>query len=75
MDNDLDIKVTPLVEDLFYLLLSLDGKVSQDQGRKIYERIKSKHTRQEYEEAIDSAKQMIDNIQKYGYACNEWKNL
>lgn len=71
-EKDLDIQVTPLVEDCFYLLMAANNKISQEQGQKIFDRIKGKRTQQEYLDAINTAKRMMDNLEKYGVACAEW---
>ena len=69
---DLNIKVTPLVEDCFYLLLAINDEISEEQGAKVYDRIKGAWTKREYEEAFLTAQRMIENLKKYGVACAEW---
>jgi hypothetical protein len=71
--KDLDIEVTPLVEDVFYLVLALEKKISGKQGEKIFDRIKGKWSEEEYLAAIQTARKMIKNIEKYGVACAAWE--
>ena len=71
--NELDIEVTPLVEDMFYIVLAADGKISDSQGEKIYDRIKCKYSESEYKDALQKAFQMVANLEKYGKPCNAWE--
>ena len=71
--KDLDIEVTPLAEDFFYLLLAADKKISEEQGMKIYDRIKGKWSKEEYLQAIKTAQKMVKNVEKYGVACSAWE--
>lgn len=70
---DLDINVTPLVEDAFYFLKALGGELSKDAGNKAVERMnRLGYDVQEIQEALLTAERMMGNIRKYGIACEEW---
>ena len=71
--RDLDIKVTPFVEDAFYVLLALQEKISQEMGGKALDRILKKCPVIEYEKSINAARKMVSNLEKYGVACKEWE--
>lgn len=73
MENELDINVTPLAEDIFYLLLSFDDKISAETGRKVFDRIKGKYSEMEYRSALDTAKKMVENLKTHGIPCAEWQ--
>ena len=73
--DELNIEVTPLVEDLFFVTLSLNGEISQEEGRKAFQRMEKQFSeikRVDFELALNSATQMRENIKKYGKPCNEW---
>lgn len=72
-EKDLNIEVTPLIEDVFYVMLALDDKISSEQGEKIFNRIRGRYSEEEYYQAIVVARQMVNNIQKYGVACAAWE--
>lgn len=72
--DELDIKITPFVEDVFFVVLAMKGEISKEIGAKIMHRLDKKHSEQEWEDASDIVAKMLQNIEKYGYACNEWKN-
>lgn len=70
---DLDIEVTPLVEDAFYFLKALGGELSEHAGQKAVERLQQKgYSEEEIRQALDIATRMMENIKKYGVACAEW---
>lgn len=71
-EKDLNVKVTPLVEDIFFFLLALAGEISGEQGMKVLDRIIGKWTKEEYFDAIITAEKMLVNKYKYGVACAEW---
>ncbi len=72
MEKDLQITLTPLVEHCFFVLLALDDKISEEQGSRMCDALKGKYTKEEIKQGLDTAKRMIDNIEKYGVACEEW---
>lgn len=73
---DLCIEVTPLVEDLFYCILTEAGELSTEAGDKSAQRVKDLCMKsQETPELLQSfalADKMHKNLQKYGVACAEW---
>ena len=70
---DLQIEVTPIVEDAFYFIQSLEGSISDEAGIKAAERLQSEgYTKDEIRNALVSADKMIGNLKKYGVACAEW---
>lgn len=69
--SELDIHVSPLVEDCFYVLLGIDKKISEQRAMNATRRVLG-HTKEEYADALKTARQMIDNMEKYGVACDEW---
>lgn len=71
---DLQIEVTPAVEDAFHFLYGMekrDGDLTDAQSN-CGERITKEYSKEEAKEAIRKAYQMIDNIDKYGVACAAW---
>lgn len=71
---DLQIEVTPAVEDAFHFLYGVekhDGDVTDAQSR-CGERLTKDYTREEANEAMKKAYKMLDNLDKYGIACAEW---
>ena len=73
--NDLNIEVTPLVEDIFYVALAAKGSISQSLGGNALKRVTEKHccTYEDIADAAEKAKKMIDNIQRYGIPCYNWE--
>lgn len=70
---DLQIEVTPAVEDAFYFLQGLE-KMEDDitdaqvnAGKRL-----EKYPRDERMEAVHYAYKMLDNLDKYGIACAAW---
>ena len=72
------IKVTPLVEDFFFSILENKGEITHcganDRIKVIAEDYISGKTDEppQFMQAVDAAKRMYDNLQKYGVACAEW---
>lgn len=70
---DLQIEVTPAIEDAFYFLQGVEKREDDmtdaqvNAGKRL-----EKYTRDERMEAIHYAYQMLDNIDKYGIACAQW---
>lgn len=70
---DLQIRITPAVEDAFYFLQGLQENgsfMTESQiecGRNL-----SDYSETEKFEAIHDATRMLRNIEKYGVACAEW---
>lgn len=70
---DLDIKVTDLIEDAFYLKMAVDGKISEEEGQKAAARLHNKFGNSEQlTAALNTADDMIDNLHRYGVACAAW---
>lgn len=70
---ELDIDVTELVEDAFYLKLAVDGKISEEEGQKAAERIHSRYENSaQLTDALNTADEMIYNLECYGVACAAW---
>lgn len=70
---DLDIEVTELVEDAFYLKLAVDGKISEEEGQKAATRLHGKYTdSNQLMNALNTADDMIYNLEHYGVACLAW---
>ena len=70
---ELQIEVTPEVEDAFYFLhgvIEKAGNVSEAQSR-CGEHLKY-YPLDVQKKAIEKAMKMIDNIEKYGVACAAW---
>ena len=73
-DKDLNIKVTPAVEDAFHFLYGVnkeDADITEEQIR-CGQRLQQNYSRTERLEAIHAAYQMLDNIDQYGTPCAEW---
>lgn len=70
---DLQIKVTPAIEDAFFFLQGVekrDDDITDAQvnaGKRL-----EKYTREERMEAVHYAYKMLDNIDKYGTPCAAW---
>lgn len=70
---DLDIEVTELAEDAFYLKLAIDGKISEEEGQKAAARIHSQYENSDQlTAALNTADDMIYNLECYGVACAAW---
>lgn len=69
---DLQLQVDDLAEQCFYVKMALLGRISDDAGEKNYDNIKGRYTKEEYKQALDTADQMIDNLDKYGVPCADW---
>lgn len=70
---DLDIEVTGLVEDAFYLKLAVDGKISEEEGQKAAARMHNQYENSEQlTDALNTADEMIHNLECYGVACLAW---
>jgi hypothetical protein len=83
---DLDINVTPAIEDAFFFLSTTEnedtddfliGETAEEYEQRAQACINAGNRLQKlpYEErmqAIHQAHRMIDNIQKYGKAANNW---
>ena len=70
---DLQINVTPAVEDAFYFLQGLEKREDDitdaqvNAGKRL-----EKYPRDERMEAVHYAYKMLDNIDKYGIPCAAW---
>lgn len=71
---DLQIKVTPAVEDAFYFIHAAinDATALTEAQIKCRDRLIKEYSKEEAHNAIDVALKMIGNIEKYGVACAEW---
>lgn len=75
---DLCIEVTPLVEDFFYSMLEGKGEInhsgSNDRIKTLAEDYLNGKVKElpPFMQAVDAAKRMYDNLQRYGVACAEW---
>ena len=71
---ELQIEVTPAVEDAFYFLNGIENSVSDINEAQILcgQRLHSVYSEEEAKDAIKKAYMMIDNIKKYGIACAAW---
>ena len=74
---ELDIHVTPLIEDLFYCILAEVGEISEEAGKAAHKRVvdlckKSGNTAPPLKRSFEQAARMHENVQKYGVACVEW---
>ena len=72
--KDLQIKVTPAVEDAFYFIHAAvhDATALTEAQIKCRDRLIKDYPQKEAHDAIDVALKMIGNIEKYGIACAEW---
>ena len=71
---DLQITVTPAIEDAFHFLYGLEKKeedITEAQLR-CGQRLQKEYTKEERLEAIHYAYMMLDNIDKYGIPCASW---
>lgn len=70
---DLQINVTPAIEDAFYFLQGVEKsedcitEAQANAGKRL-----EKYSREERMEAVQCAYKMIDNIDKYGIPCAAW---
>lgn len=69
---ELQIFPDELVEDCFYYKLALSGRMSEEAGRKAFERLRGKLADPCYKGSLIVADMMIRNIDKYGVACAAW---
>lgn len=75
---DLCIKVTPLIEDFFYSMLEGKGEIKHSGANDRIKTLAEDYTNGKVKElppfmqAVDAAKQMYDNLQRYGVACADW---
>ena len=70
---DLQIDVTPAVEDAFHFLYGLEkGQDSMTEAQLRCGKHLEQYPENEKKQAIHEAYRMIDNISKYGIACAAW---
>lgn len=70
---DLNIEVTDLVEDAFYLKMAVDGKISEEEGQKAAARMHNQFgDSEQLTNALNTADDMIYNLECYGVACAAW---
>ena len=69
---ELQINVDELTEECFYIKMALLGRISDEAGEKVWERVKGKYTQQEYLKAIQTATKMVENLDRYGTPCAAW---
>lgn len=75
---DLCIEVTPLVEDFFYAMLEGKGEIQHSGANDRIKALAEDYTSGKVKElppfmqAVDAAKRMYDNLQRYGVACADW---
>lgn len=70
---NLNIEVTSVVEDAFYLKMAVDGKISEEEGQKAANRLHNNYKDSEQlMDALNTADDMIDNLHQYGVACAAW---
>ena len=69
---DLQIEVSDLAEQCFYVKMAILGRISDEAGEKNYDNIKGKYSKEEYKAALETADRLIANIDKYGVACAQW---
>lgn len=69
---ELQIHPDELVEDCFYYRMAVQGRLSDEQGRKALERLKGKEEYPCYKGSFIVADMMIRNLDKYGVACIDW---
>lgn len=70
---DLQIKVTPAIEDAFHFLYGVEKSEEDITDAQVNcgKRLE-KYSREERLNAVENAYKMIENIDKYGVACAEW---
>ena len=70
---ELQINVTPAIEDAFYFLQGVEKRedgiteAQANAGKRL-----EKYSREERMEAVQCAYKMLDNIEKYGIPCAAW---
>jgi hypothetical protein len=70
---ELQINVTPAIEDAFYFLQGVEKRedditeAQANAGKRL-----EKYSREERMEAVQCAYKMLDNIDKYGIPCAAW---
>lgn len=70
---DLDIEVTDIIEDCFYVKMAVNGNVSEKAGQDASQRLKGMYCdAKQLTSALNTADRMIDNLRKYGVACAAW---
>lgn len=69
---DLQIEVTPLIEDCFYFYLALEGRITDQRGQEATDRIRPHINDPEYKRSFAVADKMVKNLKKYGVACADW---
>ena len=71
--DSMNIRVTPIVEEAFYIKKAIIGEISDEAGNKAIARLQSRgYSADEIRDALGKAGQMIENQKKYGYPCVEW---
>ena len=69
---ELQIHPNALVEDCFYYRMAVNGRLSDEQGRKALQRIKGHEHDPCYTGAFIVADMMVHNIDTYGIPCIDW---
>ncbi|MBR1402025.1 MAG: hypothetical protein IJ562_10705 [Prevotella sp.] len=69
---ELQIHPDGLVEDCFYYRLAMQGRLSDEQGRKALERLKGHEDDPCYKGSFIVADMMIQNLDRFGVACIDW---
>ncbi len=71
---DLDIKVTPEIEDAFHFLYGLEknGEDITEEQLNCGKHLRTSYPNEDVKKAVVVAYKMIDNIKKYGVACAAW---
>lgn len=69
---ELQIHPNELVEDCFYYRMAVAGRISNEQGDKVLQRLKGKENDPCYKGAFIVADMMIANLDRYGVACIDW---
>lgn len=68
---DLQIHPDELTEDVFYWGMAKMGRISDEHMEKSINRMK-KYAKAVPVNVLMNARQMIDNVDKYGVACIDW---
>ena len=69
---DLQIELTPLIEDCFYFQMALAGKISDEKGQEAMDRMDLRRNDPDYKKSFETARKMMANLKKYGVACAAW---
>ena len=71
---DLQIEVTPAVEDAFHFLYGVEknGENITDAQVHCGQRLEKDYTKEESKQAMKIAYKMLDNTDKYGIPCAAW---